>query len=191
MSYQQSARIKRALSQRLYLLKERCSDENDETVLNFEVMGASGSAYEVEYALEDDQASWSCTCPDHLQRDVLCKHIYFVMYKVLNQPYVDGDMMETVEDWLKAKQQILDRETHVIVKNTAKEKPKQETKGVRQRPYIGETCAICLDPMEAGTPVTYCQTTCGNSVHQDCFKRWSIHRKSSLCVHCRQDMWLA
>jgi len=80
------SRLARALQQRIFLLDRPSSTA-------FHVMGNSGTAYMVLLSPEDQrrepmEAAWrdtfpNCTCPDHTGRGLLCKHILFVLVKVL------------------------------------------------------------------------------------------------------------
>jgi len=54
-----------------------------------------------------------------------------------------------------------------------------------RKPYAGELCAICMDTMEEHDDLIWCQTTCGQSVHLNCFACWSTHRDTKACVYCR------
>ena len=84
-------RLERALQQRIYLLDRSAWFE-------FQVMGQSGCAYTVQLGAEQQRndsrgartqaRAWrdtfpSCTCPDHSGRGVLCKHILFVLVRIL------------------------------------------------------------------------------------------------------------
>ena len=73
-------RVDRALTQRI-LFVQVFTEENDNKTKTwrFEVIGASGSTYFVE--LNSTQVT--CTCPDYTTREQRCKHIYFILLKVL------------------------------------------------------------------------------------------------------------
>ena len=68
------ARLERATKHRLYLV-ERMSP------FNFHILGASGSDYLVSLTRHPE-----CTCPDHTNRKTMCKHILFVLVRVLGLP---------------------------------------------------------------------------------------------------------
>ncbi len=99
----------RALRQRIYLLDRPARHK-------FAVMGNSGTAYVVMLTADDDvgtsaatgagyhvhptSRAWgevfpSCTCPDFAGRRILCKHILFVLVKILHlQPPITRDMLD-------------------------------------------------------------------------------------------------
>lgn len=70
-------RIDRALSQRLYLLRQDDTSTDGSLSKKFSVLGSTGNVYEVKISRVP-----SCTCPDFLRGHV-CKHIIFVIARVL------------------------------------------------------------------------------------------------------------
>ena len=105
-------RLERALHQRIFLL-----DRPRPARHKFEVMGTRGIAYVVMLAADDDAGTsaetgasgyhvhptsraWdedfpSCTCPDFEGRRILCKHILFVLVKILHlAPPITRDMLD-------------------------------------------------------------------------------------------------
>ena len=76
-----AVRIERALSQRLYLIEQSdISSEEEGLQRRFAVLGSTGNVYEVIVGKRPH-----CSCPD-CQRNHLCKHILFIMLKVLRLP---------------------------------------------------------------------------------------------------------
>ena len=67
-------RLERAMKHRLYLV-ERMSP------FDFHILGDTGSDYLVSLTSHPE-----CTCPDHKNRRELCKHILFVLVRVLGLP---------------------------------------------------------------------------------------------------------
>ena len=65
----------------LYLLdrEDRHEDKNN-LWSDFRVVGSTGNLYTVKIG-----AIPSCDCPDFLKRDDVCKHMLFVMLKVLRR----------------------------------------------------------------------------------------------------------
>lgn len=62
------------------------------------------------------------------------------------------------------------------------------TARVPQRPFVGDHCCICFDTFAADSPVFFCETTCGKSVHRECFQRLVDFKQEPRCPHCRADM---
>ena len=74
-------RINRALTQRLYLVnqEEVISNDDDDGLLarNYAVLGSTNNVYDIYIGKVP-----TCSCPD-FEKGHLCKHILFVMLKVL------------------------------------------------------------------------------------------------------------
>ncbi|KAI5062160.1 hypothetical protein GOP47_0022699 [Adiantum capillus-veneris] len=193
-------RIARAFSHRLYLIDKKLSGAPP-SECEFFILGATGNVYTVKLSLLP-----SCTCPDHAKGNT-CKHILFVMLRVLKLPRDDPRV------WQKA---LLPSELHDLLKNLSVSGAVLASSLVRQRfkQITGESlapaeepskplqreidgdCPICYEPMAAGDgkplePVVFCKT-CGNNVHADCFKRWSQSKKhgSVTCIYCRA-IWVS
>jgi hypothetical protein len=71
-----------------------------------------------------------------------------------------------------------------------------EVKKVPRKEYLEDMCPICCEDFKDTTvePTVWCQLSCGNSVHQSCFQKWTQAQNSRLakqatCVHCRSK-WL-
>ena len=79
-------RLERAATQRLYLIQQSeippiCNNQEEKRVsevVNFTVLGSTGNVYTVVLGLVP-----SCTCPDYSRRQDMCKHIMFVLLKVI------------------------------------------------------------------------------------------------------------
>ena len=71
-------RLRRALSQRIYVLS---SVKVDDSTAVYEVMGSQGD--NVYTVVVCSNSECTCTCPDYAQRGGFCKHILNVLCKVL------------------------------------------------------------------------------------------------------------
>lgn len=78
--YQTSSRKVRALTQNISLLATL--NENDGTKI-YVIKGTTGSTYKVSI-----EGTPMCTCHDFTTRHIKCKHIYYVLMRILN---VDAD----------------------------------------------------------------------------------------------------
>eukprot|EP00250_Pteridium_aquilinum_P001242 c11450_g1_i1 orf=69-1001(-) len=188
-------RISRAFAHRLYLIDKELSGSPPSSC-HFFILGATGNVYTVKLGLVP-----SCTCPDHAKGNT-CKHILFVMLRVLKLPCDDPRV------WQKA---LLTSELHALLHNLSVNDAVLASGIVRQRfkQITGESstvdiqssksvqreidgdCPICYEPMASSSvkpsePVVFCKT-CGNNVHADCFKRWSQSKKNGrpTCIYCR------
>ena len=175
----------RGRTQRLYLIERMPSKAKYKQ--SFQVMGSTGNVYMVEI-----KATPSCTCPDYMTRKRRCKHIYFIMLRIMG--IVKG------ED--KAKYTRLELETmfasvpqirqDLCVSNTLKDKyakfktkegKEEGEKGVAKR--LDDSCPICLEEFDDTEPVDYCKATCGKAVHVSCFDLYAKTQARPACVFCR------
>jgi len=81
----------RVMTQRMFLV-ERSGRKDGELHEDFSVLGSTGNVYNVNlsqiptYLLCGNRVDCSCTCPDFAKHQVHCKHILFVLVKVLKLP---------------------------------------------------------------------------------------------------------
>jgi len=148
----------------------------------FRVIGSTGSVYTV--TISNDT---SCTCPDHTQRKMPCKHIYFVLAKCLK-----------AENWKKGTNFSDDQVRHMLTKVPVdsdelleKKAPPPEGQHVaplRQRRKFEEQtegCPICLDCfVPEKEKIIYCGQSCGYNFHEVCYRRCKI----KTCPCCRSQM---
>jgi len=164
-------RLERALSQRLYSLWR---DAETET---YRIMGSTGTTYAVGVG-----DGCYCSCPDHRLRNVVCKHICFVLIKVLR--------LEAGDPRLSCLG-LPDDEIRRIVNGLAPLPPPPQRAKARapaaRRDYLGLACAICMDDMQGHENIVYCEWSCGQSVHAECQQRWLL--RNSTCVCCRAEWW--
>ena len=98
-NYHFQSRVDRAFAQRIYLIDCKrpssavLSDDESDLFSNisthkkyvFEIMGNSGTAYEITIPsnMEAVKEKVHCSCPDHDGGGNLCKHLLFVLIRVL------------------------------------------------------------------------------------------------------------
>ncbi|KAL2544905.1 SWIM zinc finger family protein/mitogen-activated protein kinase kinase kinase (MAPKKK)-related [Forsythia ovata] len=171
-------RVIRALQHRLHLLHRADS--------MFFVLGATGNVYTVNLS-----TVLSCTCPD---RTVPCKHILFVMIRVLRIPLDDSclrrrslrpcqlhrllSLPTSAEAY--AGDQVRERFRLLFFQATpSSSQPCVEVDG-------GATCPVCLEEMKKEDKVVACGA-CKNGIHEECLLAWkrSRRRRSATCVLCR------
>jgi len=166
-------RKSRGLTQNIYLI----DIITEKTQKTFEVMGTSGSTYNVKITNRPE-----CSCLDYKNRRRRCKHIYFVLMRIMglpeiasDEPYFSNLQLETM---YKNMSEVIDklRDKKVIGNNT----------GIVEQKPTDDLCPICLDNLENGEPLDYCQYGCGKSVHVECFSMW-VMRKKSVCVFCSKE----
>jgi len=167
-------RLQRALEQRILLVDQELKSA---TEMWFKVLGTSGTTYKV--VVSEHQ---SCTCPDYTRRNKKCKHIYFVLRRVLNaSDTLVGKEQLTVDELkqLFSGPKIIPTATTML----------QEQKGneVERRP-LDEECPVCYEPMDQKKEdIIYCFTTCGYNMHLSCYKRWhnTSRHTTNQCPMCR------
>lgn len=147
------ARINRALNQRLYFISSPSPDL-------YQIAGLTNE-YDVKIDIVNDEHT--CTCMDFKNRQEPCKHIFFVLFRLLR---FDKD------EWLVGKS--FDYVT------------KDDTKKRRQLETEDTECAICYEEFNE-TEITYCDE-CGHRFHTECLTVWLKHAPQSTCPQCRTTM---
>ncbi|KAF2468006.1 uncharacterized protein BDR25DRAFT_266475, partial [Lindgomyces ingoldianus] len=162
----------RALTQRLTIQhRERCGTDDvpEEKVL---IAGTTGNIYSVHIGLIP-----TCDCP-HARKGHQCKHIIYVMLRVLKAP-------ENISFQLA----LTSSELRDIFANAAPI-PKADTEadhcGGNRKPVEGD-CPICYSEFELDKDaIVYCKVACGNNVHRDCMENWTRAKQGkATCPYCR------
>jgi hypothetical protein len=130
--------------------------------------GSTGNVYTVRI----DRVP-RCDCPDG-QKNGTCKHILYVMDKVLKAPqhlvYQAGLLTSELEEiFAKA--------------------PRGDTAKIAgQKPLDADDCPICFCGFEKGEQVVWCKAQCGSNIHTACFAQWKKTKgpDNVTCVMCRQ-----
>jgi len=191
-------RIERALTQRLYLLAMTKSS-NENLQREYKVLGQTANVYTVIISHLS-----SCTCPDYAKGH-LCKHIIFVLHRVLkvprNSPLIyqqalisselneiftnadqqNNDVSIYAEDSIRQAYRVKTGDPNVIL----------PTKIIEQKPITNDDeCPICYEKLlNEPNNIFFCSTSCGNNLHKNCFDKWR-RAKLSLnepvtCPFCR------
>lgn len=192
---QTNQRKHRGLAQPILLLEY----EKKETCIEFSVLGTSGSTYIVKCSPQETKQQWACDCPDFIRRASPCKHVFFVLARVLEVEMDDLHLklkydLDELHHIIRQRIQLNGTIQNPSIETTQQKQDHNEietkTQKVEQRTYVGEACCFCLDVMSATCPVVYCELQCGKSVHRACFLRFirTIKRKPNLCPYCRAVM---
>ena len=174
-------RYDRAFKQRIYLITTELNKD-----YLFNVMGTTGNIYKV--CISDTH--YSCDCPDYLNRKSYCKHLFFILGKVLNISPTDifsnNYNLNSITDYIN---------TNNILQNFIKDDLVTKFNNIKLnsdicvKQKINEICAICFDDLDKTDDLVYCKYVCGNSVHSKCFKQWSLIKKNQcVCVYCRNQI---
>jgi hypothetical protein len=179
-------RRQRGTTQKLFLIETIIDDKPDER--KYVVMGSTGNVYDVVIKTIPE-----CTCPDYETRGNRCKHIYFILIKVMGVADVEQDeySKEEIIDMFNNIPQITNnliveskfKETYLKLKNT--DKPKEDTVSKKG---TDDLCPICLDDLENGDETDYCKFSCGKLVHKVCYGMW-IKKKAANCVFCNANWY--
>ena len=169
-----SGRIERCYTDNIYLIESIPPEEDDSYKRKYLIMGNSGRTYKVTITNRP-----SCTCPDYIMRGNRCKHIYFVLIRIMNiSNYTDRQFSdeELSEMFLNIPE---------VAKNLMYQgENTSEQKEVNQKFEKDDICPICLDPLENGKELDYCKYSCGKTIHKKCFSMWE-KSKGGICVFCR------
>ncbi len=187
-------RKSRSLTQRLYLI-EAIPPPGQDLVREYMIMGSTGNIYKVSI-----KNQCKCTCPDQTKRQNLCKHIYFVLLRIMK---VDAQTISSIDQHgdngyiflnseLESMFSQIPEVTQALCVNSdyhnrylaAKDQVDKFGK-VPQRDTEGDSCPICLDDLGYVGDLDYCKYSCGKSVHKQCLEMWL--RNSQKCMFCREN----
>jgi len=168
-----SSRKEKAFIQNIYLLQ--MDKVKNKYVREFKVVGTTNNVYTV--TIDNDPR---CTCPDCAYRGKICKHIYFIMLRIMQ---INGDVKNHYNN-----NELLEMFYYIPAYVSNDMALKQEKKkDIKQK--FDDKCPICLDNItEKSKNLDYCKYGCGKSVHQTCLTIWQKSNKVSLkCFFCRHD----
>ena len=169
-----SGRIERCYTDNIYLIESIPPEEDFPYKRKYLIMGNSGKTYKVTISNYP-----TCTCPDYTFNHRRCKHIYFVLIRIMN---TSNYMERKFED-----EELEEMFSNIpdIAKNLMYEGERPtEQKEVNQKFDKDDVCPICLDPLENGKDLDYCKYSCGKTIHKKCFSMWE-KSKGGICVFCR------
>ncbi|KAG5921902.1 hypothetical protein E4U42_005681, partial [Claviceps africana] len=165
----------RALRQRFYVLRRsrRGTDECPEETC--EVAGSTGNVYTVEIG-----RTLRCTCP-HALKDNHCKHIIYILARVLHAPYHHV-----------YQRALLSSELRDMFASAPGVEAGSAARGSRRRSIEGD-CPICFCPLDVrgeSESVVWCRAACGQNMHRECFAMWARTGTGGVtCPFCR-SVWL-
>jgi hypothetical protein len=181
------ARKSRGMAQKIFLI---LTHEYDKSILErkYEVMGTTGNVYTVTI-----KNSPACTCPDYIQRHKRCKHIYFVLTRIMKvkkdqediAKYTDGDLADMFTNIPAITENL-----RVDAAKLAKFKTFQKNANGEIKREITEDdlCPICLgELLVCVEEITFCKKSCGYSIHKQCFDMYNSKRIDIKCLFCHKD----
>ncbi|TEB39398.1 hypothetical protein FA13DRAFT_1723590 [Coprinellus micaceus] len=193
-------RLDRVRTQTFFMVDRR--RHGGELREEFSVLGSTGNIYTVAV----DKLP-SCDCPDH-RKGNHCKHILFVMTKVLQVPnssnlwyqkaLLTPELQEIFDNAPAAPNAVTNRRVQeAYARATGKANAGSATapaKG-RRMPQEEDDCPICYETMHKvpEAKLSFCEE-CGNALHNACFSQWKQSNQRSgkelTCVYCRSK-WLS
>jgi len=174
-------RKKRGLTQKIFLIETK--EITDEKMREYVVIGSSYNVYNIVI-----KNIPTCTCPDYMTRKKRCKHIYFVMLRIMK--IIDCDKKQYGDEELINMFKNIPEITNLLcVNNEVKDmylKSKKSEKSEKSEITIktDDICPICLDDIQNGEDYEHCKSQCGKCVHVSCFKMWCV-KNPSVCLMCR------
>ena len=170
-------RIKRALSQRMYLLSI-----NQQNIDNwsFNIEGSTGSNYSVNFT----EKHVKCACIDFKKRHKICKHIIFIVARVLKDSNLVSLLNEDPNINIFKLSENLNKNLENIMKPCQNIEKISEVKS-EQILSCSDDCVICYEEVGLVTFAKSC-LTCKKYLHTDCLNRWLLQKNS--CPLCR-SIW--
>jgi hypothetical protein len=166
----------RALTQRLTVLDRERGGTDDVPEEKVVMAGSTGNVYTQRICNVP-----TCDCP-HAKKGNQCKHIVYVMLRVLKAPEDVGYQLALTSQELRD----LFKNAAPIPSADSTDTTSTTTEDGNRKPIEGE-CPICYTDFEpAKEPIVYCKTGCGNNVHRDCMQSWMTAKAGkATCPYCR------
>jgi hypothetical protein len=184
----QQSRIKRAFDQKFFVID--LSETKAQYV--FKISGSTAKLYTL--TISKFAGSVNCDCPDYKTRNrlsgVWCKHLCFILLRVLHQPQssikkkIRREVVENIKiDRALTNAKYTSEYKRATGKHSASGKPVEPPLSEEKKQ---EDCLICYENFISDDKYIQCDT-CRNIVHGTCMTKWLKFNKRS-CVFCRADM---
>lgn len=201
MDLHQELRYGRVFYEPLYLLN--IEKENNKYLFN--ISGSTANVYKI--SLYDFSGKIFCNCPDaksHAKyHKCLCKHICFVIFKVLkgtvdkNNTNLFKNLFLSQEEKQKAIEKISNLDiysgndfTNMDLIEKFKKIKDLDPKTLFQVNKVfvsGDDCPICYNELEEKIKCVQCPV-CNNILHSLCINKW-LNMGNSSCPYCRSECW--
>lgn len=183
-----NTRKSRGLEQKIFLI---LTHEYEKNILErkYEVMGTSGNVYTVTIKNDPD-----CTCPDYVNRHKRCKHIYFVLMRIMKV----SEGLENIETYSDTDLEVMFENIPQITENLRvdscklakfKQLKKNNNGEVKMREITeDDLCPVCLDGLyECKEELIYCKYSCGHGIHKQCFDMYNTKQDNIKCLFCHKE----
>jgi hypothetical protein len=174
-------RLQKASTDKLFYIDSETSEKSK----LYKIMGSTGNIYDVVLT-----NSVTCNCPDFKYRHKRCKHIFFVMIKLLKltdvnkDNYTDKEIKELINRKDITTGHVLNSELMVRYKKLKGGK----VEIIECEPQTDDVCPVCLDDILNGEEYIHCRFSCGKCVHRECYDNWMIKRPEKNCIFCLKNM---
>ena len=170
----------RAISQRFYVLSRSRSGTPECPEETVEMAGTTGNIYHVHIARVP-----TCTCP-HSQKGNQCKHVIYVMSRVLRARFHLVYQLALLSPELRE----IFTDAPPIQISVDHPAAGGESKENNKRKSIEGDCPICFVPFGGPDDTVYCRAQCGQNMHKECFEMWAATKRKSArdkvtCPLCR------
>ena len=178
--------LHRASTQKMFVLnRERFSEDNCHAGYGdcpseiLKIAGTKGDVYTITISHVP-----SCTCPVNLFKrtgeEKCCKHLLYVLHNVLKAPerlqyqnaFLTSELREIFDNAPPLPTEVGDKTLAAV--------------SAGNRKLLEDDCPICSLELE-GEATVWCKT-CGNNLHEVCFKQWAKVKAGHVtCVFCRAE----
>jgi hypothetical protein len=172
----------RATSQRFYVLSRSRTGHGDEQEETVELAGTTGNIYTVTIARQP-----TCDCP-HARQGNQCKHVLYVLAKVLRARYDYVYQLALLGSELR---EIF--ETAGPIPSDDGGDSGDAAHEDRNRKAIEGDCPICYEELGKDEAIVWCKAACGQNIHKACLEMWAATKRQQgtdkvTCPYCR-SMW--
>lgn len=207
MKLEQHYRFQKIFTDNFYLLDIKDNKYN----CIFKLSGSTQNIYTVRILKNDNKNHICCDCPDMKKcapkHGVLCKHIIFIIFKVLklfnyknkmSQIIIDNDGGNFLETKILLKENIevisvfidiFNYNDSDIVNKDYRDKFNKMTKNNDSISFIdnNSTCVICFDCFECKDSdfISKC-SRCVGIFHKECLQKWLNYNNT--CPYCRSKI---
>jgi hypothetical protein len=213
----QLSRFKKIYHEPFFVLSVRGA--SGASAATFKISGSTRTAYVVDIAAN---GTTRCSCMDAVMHcrnnDCVCKHVCFVLYRVLRLVRVDffDDLVLAPEEVGAIAGSVAMRraaggeefreptapamrpdQVDAMCHGDGRKRPRPQEAGtsaahdftaVRRPPEPNDECPVCYDALYARDDLRGCPS-CGNGVHRACVVRWLENSPRATCVYCRSPAW--
>ncbi len=177
--------LNRAMTDKLLIVDEKIIFEHQR---EFVILTDKGNVYTVTIG-----RLHNCPCFMFSNRSCLCKHIMFILRKVLNVQITSPLLFQfglTVKELYKLFENRKSIPKELMAKQSIINKFKQirtDNAYVKRQPIAGNHCTICAKSFARSTQsITWCRKKCGVNVHVECLRALD---DSKHCYSCNA-LWI-